>query len=93
MEYMAAGRPVLSTATSAVAEHYGSDVIVLEDETPEGLARCIERVVNAPAEARAAFGAGARAAVAGVNWRTQVENILAVTEMLRDHGQAGTAVT
>ena len=84
MEYLAAGRPILSTATSDVAEHYGSAVIVLTDETPEGLARCIERSVAAPAEERAAIGARARAAVEGVTWRTQAERILAFIQSL-DH--------
>jgi len=84
MEYLAAGRPILSTATSDVAEHYGTAVIVLTDETPEGLARCIERSVAAPAEERAAIGARARAAVEGVTWRTQVERILAFIQSL-DH--------
>jgi len=83
MEYMAAGRPILSTATSDVAEHYGSDVIVLTEETPEGLARCIESSVAAPAEERAAIGARARAAVEGVTWRTQAEKILAFIDTLR----------
>ena len=82
MEYLAAGRPILSTATSDVAEHYGSDVIVLADETPEGLARCIERAVAAPAAERAAIGARARAAVEGVTWRTQAEKILAFIDSL-----------
>jgi len=82
MEYLAAGRPVVSTATSDVAEHYGSDVIVLDDETPEGLARCIERAVAAPAEERATMGSRCRAAVEGVTWRTQAEKILAFIQTL-----------
>jgi glycosyltransferase involved in cell wall biosynthesis len=77
MEYMASGRPILSTATSDVAEHYGSDLIVLEDETPQGLARCIERSVALPAGTRAALGARARAAVDGATWRIEAERILA----------------
>lgn len=89
MEYLAAGRPVLSTATSDVAEHYASDVVVLEDETPEGLARCIEQVVAAPAEERAAVGARGRAAVEGVTWRTQAEKILAFIETLRTRARSG----
>jgi hypothetical protein len=76
MEYLAAGRPILSTATSDVAEHYANAVIVLTDETPEGLARCIEHAVAAPVAERAAIGARARAAVEGVTWRTQAEKIL-----------------
>jgi len=85
MEYMAAGRPILSTATSDVAEHYGNALIVLADETPEGLARCIERSLAVPAEERAAMGSRARATVEGVTWRTQAEKILAFIETLQ-HG-------
>jgi glycosyltransferase involved in cell wall biosynthesis len=77
MEYMASGRPILSTATSDVAEHYGSGLIVLEDETPQGLARCLERSVALPAGTRAALGARARAAVDGATWRIEAERILA----------------
>jgi len=82
MEYLAAGRPILSTATSDVAEHYGNAVIVITDETPQGLARFIDRAVAAPAEDRAALGARARSAVEGVTWRTEVENILAFIDTL-----------
>ena len=83
LEYMTAGRPVISTATADVAEHYGDAVVVLDDETPEGLARCIERVVAAPAEERSAMGARARGAVEGVTWRTEAEKVLAFIETLR----------
>jgi glycosyltransferase involved in cell wall biosynthesis len=86
MEYLAAGRPVLSTATSDVAEHYGSDVIVLDDETPEGLARSIKSTVAAPAEVRATIGSRCRAAVEGVTWRTQAEKILAFIQTLHAQG-------
>jgi glycosyltransferase involved in cell wall biosynthesis len=89
MEYLAAGRPILSTATSDVAEHYGSALIVLADETPEGLARCIERSVAVPAEERAAMGSRARATVTGVTWRTQAEKILAFIETLGRRASPG----
>ena len=82
MEYLAAGRPILSTSTSDVAEHYGSALIVLTDETPEGLARCIEHSVAVPAEERAAMGARARATVEGVTWRTEAKKILAFIQSL-----------
>jgi glycosyltransferase involved in cell wall biosynthesis len=87
MEYLAAGRPIISTATSDVAEHYGSDVIVLEDETPQGLAHCIERSIAVPARERADVGARGRAAVEGVTWRTQAENILAFIDTLGNTGR------
>ena len=87
MEYLAGGRPIISTATSDVAEHYGSALTVLTDETAEGLARCIKHVVDTPTEERAAAGARARAAVEGVTWRTQAEKIVAFIHTL-DRRQA-----
>src|SRR5690606_22772329 len=39
IEYMAAGRPVISTATSDVAEYYLDAIVLLEDESPQELAR------------------------------------------------------
>jgi glycosyltransferase involved in cell wall biosynthesis len=71
-----------------VAEHYGSDVIVLDDETPQGLARCIERSVALPAEERASLGARARAAVEGVTWRTEAEKVLAFIQSLTTQSSA-----
>jgi len=82
MEYMAAGRPIISTATSDVAEHYGPAVVVLHDETPQSLAHCIEHTVNTLPEERAAVGARARDAVEGVTWRTEAEKILAFIHAL-----------
>jgi glycosyltransferase involved in cell wall biosynthesis len=72
-----------------VAEHYGSALIVLADETPEGLARCIEHSVSVPAEERAAMGSRARATVEGVTWRTQAEKILAFIETLGRRASPG----
>ncbi len=83
MEYLAAGRPVISTATSDVAEHYGEAIVLLEDETPQGLAHAIESVLALPPEAQAALGAKARAAVEGETWDAQAERILALIEELR----------
>jgi glycosyltransferase involved in cell wall biosynthesis len=82
MEYLAAGRPIISTATSDVAEHYGTAVVVLKDETPEALAQCIEQTVASPANERAAQGARARATVEGVTWRTEAEKILTFIQSL-----------
>jgi glycosyltransferase involved in cell wall biosynthesis len=82
MEYLAAGRPIISTATSDVAEHYGTVVVVLNDETPEALAQCIEQTVTTPADERAAQGARSRATVEGVTWRAEAEKILAFIESL-----------
>ena len=58
-------------------------VIVLDDESPQGLARCIERSIALSAEERAVLGRRARAAVEGVTWRTEVEKILAFIQSLK----------
>jgi glycosyltransferase involved in cell wall biosynthesis len=44
LEYLAVGRPVISTATSDVAEEYGQYLILLEKETPQALAHLIDAV-------------------------------------------------
>jgi glycosyltransferase involved in cell wall biosynthesis len=85
MEYLAAGRPIISTATSDVADHYGDRLVVLADETPAGLARCIEDTIALPEQQRAALGARSRAAVEGVTWRSVAAEIVGFIETLR-HG-------
>ena len=82
MEYLAAGRPIISTATSDVAENYGDVLVVCEDETPQGLARCIEETVSRPAEERADLGARARKTVDGVTWRREAARILEFIQQL-----------
>jgi glycosyltransferase involved in cell wall biosynthesis len=42
LEYLAIGRPVISTATSDVAQEYGGYLKLLVDETPQALAQLIE---------------------------------------------------
>lgn len=83
MEYLAAGRPVISTTTSDVAEHYREAIVLLEDETPQGLAKAIVSVLALSPEAQAALGAKARAAVEGETWDTQAKRILGLIEELR----------
>ncbi|GAB4538321.1 MAG: hypothetical protein Kow0063_26030 [Anaerolineae bacterium] len=83
MEYMAAGRPIISTATSDVAEHYGDAVVLLEDETPEGLARCIEEVFKRPPEALAALSRRARDYALQETWEAQARRILDFAKGLR----------
>ncbi|MFM7290288.1 MAG: glycosyltransferase [Planctomycetia bacterium] len=85
MEYLAAGRPIISTATSDVAEHYGDRLVVLTDETPAGLARCIEHTIALPAADRAALGARSRAVVQGVTWRSVATEIAAFILRLPHH--------
>jgi glycosyltransferase involved in cell wall biosynthesis len=82
MEYLAAGRPIISTATSDVAEHYGDTLVVVEDESPQGLARCIEETLSRPAQERARIGARARQTVDGVTWPREAGRILDFIQQL-----------
>ena len=51
LEYLASGRPVITTACSDLEEEYGQLVFMLRDETPEELARLIRDVCSRdPAE-------------------------------------------
>ena len=82
MEYMAAGRPIISTATSDIAEHYLGEIVLLEDETPEGLARLICEVCAWPLERKIASGEKARARVRNETWEAQAQRILGFIESL-----------
>lgn len=82
MEYLAAGRPIISTATSDVADHYGDRLVVLADETPAGLARCIEETIALPEAQRAALGDRGRAAVEDVTWRSVAAEIIRFIETI-----------
>lgn len=44
IEYLAVGRPVISTASSDVAQEYGNYLILLDEETPQKFAQLIEAV-------------------------------------------------
>lgn len=51
LEYLASGRPVITTACSDLEKDYGELVFILRDQTPEGLARLIKDVYSRdPAE-------------------------------------------
>jgi len=61
LEYMASGRPVITTSTSGlIEEEYGDMVFVLREETPQALAKLIETVCNLGDEKLNAIGARAR---------------------------------
>jgi glycosyltransferase involved in cell wall biosynthesis len=76
MEYLAAGRPTISTATSDVAEYYSEAILLLEEETPQRLARLIERTCQLPLEDQLALGAKARQSVINETWETQAQRLL-----------------
>ena len=83
MEYMAAGRPIISTASSDIGEYYRDAIVLLEDETPEGLAKCIQKVCELPYEEQVRLGQRAREHVETESWEAQAQHILDFIETLQ----------
>ena len=63
MEYMVSGVPLLTTKLSGMPKEYHPYVFLLEDETAEGISRCLERILSMPIEEVRARGAQARSFV------------------------------
>ena len=63
LEYLASGRPVITTATPEIAAGYGDLCSVLDREEPQAMADAIMRVAAMPAVDRLARAAEARVAV------------------------------
>jgi glycosyltransferase involved in cell wall biosynthesis len=63
LEYLASGRPVITTATPEIAADYGDLCAVVDREEPQALADTIVRVAAMPAVDRLARAAEARVAV------------------------------
>jgi glycosyltransferase involved in cell wall biosynthesis len=76
LEYLASGRPVISTATAHVAEEYGDKVFLLREETPQALARLIEQVCSLSEEERKIIGQRGREYVINFkNWDIQGQRV------------------
>jgi len=60
VEYLATGKPVITTCTADVEEEYRGLVLALRDETPEALARLIDQVARMGSADRNAIGVAAR---------------------------------
>lgn len=63
IEYLAAGRPVITTCGEGVEQEYGRFVFLLRDESPEGLSRMIREVQQETRHELQQIGAGAQAFV------------------------------
>lgn len=83
MEYMVAGRPIISTATSDITEYYADAIVLLDDETPERLAELIQQVCEMPAAEQLALGQRAQQHVENETWEAQAQLILDFMETLR----------
>ncbi|GHC91950.1 glycosyl transferase [Pseudorhodoferax aquiterrae] len=92
LEYLAAGRPCVSTRIRDVAREYGPEVAIADG--PAAFVAACERILTWSAAQRAAFAAAARARVAATSWDRQVERIealLARFEPGHGTGAAGAA--
>jgi glycosyltransferase involved in cell wall biosynthesis len=50
LDYLASGRPVITTATGDVCDEYGDKAFILREETPQALADLIREVCSMPQE-------------------------------------------
>lgn len=86
LEYMAAGKPIVSTAVPDVAALYG-DVVAVAQDAPSFLRACEEALAETPA-ARASRRQRMAKRVAGHSWDGSVERI---DTLLKAHLARGTA--
>jgi glycosyltransferase involved in cell wall biosynthesis len=76
-EYMLSGRPVISTAAPGIPDEYFEHMIVLQDETPKGLAQLLEEVCTRPSSELDRLGAQAHDFVLNQkNWSQQGKKVL-----------------
>jgi len=81
MEYLASGRPVITTCTGHIEDEYGKFVFLLRDETAEGLAAMIRQVAELGAEVRAQKAAAALEFIsAHARWGVQGRRIVRFLE-------------
>jgi glycosyltransferase involved in cell wall biosynthesis len=73
---MAAGTPVLTVASSSLAEVAGEAALLVPEPTREGLAAAIAALLADPSERRALVERG-RARAAQFSWRRTAEETLA----------------
>ncbi len=83
MEYLASGRPVLTTCTGHVEEEFGEFTYLVKEETPEALAAVIESVEREARDDRERKGAMAREyMMATKTWRAQGRRVVRLIESL-----------
>jgi len=76
LEYLASGRPVISTSTADLQEEYGDLVFMMDEETPEALARLIQEVCALDPDDLQNLGARAREYVlSNKNWDVQAGRV------------------
>ncbi|MEM4406493.1 MAG: glycosyltransferase [Candidatus Methanomethylicaceae archaeon] len=88
LDYMASGKPVISTLTGDVADEYADKVFVLDEETPEALAALIESVCAMPHDELKAFGENGRGFVLKEKtWEAQIRKLYQFLMRVKDMDQ------
>lgn len=76
LEYLASGRPVISTGTSDLEVEYGDKAFLLHEQTPQALAQLIEDVCGKEQAELDAFGEQARAyMLTNKTWAAQGQRV------------------
>ncbi len=81
MEYMASGTPLLTTKLPGMPEEYHDYVYLFDDETVEGMAKTLERILSLPKEELHAKGAAAKEFV--LREKNNIVQAKRIVEMIR----------
>jgi glycosyltransferase involved in cell wall biosynthesis len=81
-EYMAVGKPIISTPTGDVGQQYGHVLMLLNEENPTHLAALIEEVCQMSSAEREQLGQQTQAAIRPETWQKQAQHLLAFMETL-----------
>ncbi|MGB9612869.1 MAG: glycosyltransferase, partial [Candidatus Margulisiibacteriota bacterium] len=82
MEYMVSGTPLLTTKLPGMPEEYYDYVYLFEDESVEGMAKTLDRILKLPKEELHAKGAAAKEFV--LREKNNVVQAKRIIEMIRD---------
>jgi glycosyltransferase involved in cell wall biosynthesis len=82
MEYMVSGTPVLTTKLPGMPEEYYDYVYLLEDESVDGMAKIIERILKVPKEELHAKGAAAKEFV--LREKNNIRQASRIIEMIKE---------
>jgi glycosyltransferase involved in cell wall biosynthesis len=83
MEYLASGRPVISTCTGHVEEEFGQFTFLLREETPDALVAAVQEVERLGKDVREQKGAMAREyMMANKTWTVQGRRVVRLIESL-----------
>lgn len=80
MEYMASGTPVLTTVLPGMPREYYPHVYLIEEETPQGIAKMLRQVLSQPTEVLHEKGRAAKAFV--LNEKNNVVQARKILQML-----------